>query len=97
VATEEMRERIDVLEGMRLLCKENYLASMRMAEDLKTISIAMDTRPFAEQRRYSELAFNQLHAYLKAMGWYGVMPENDGARSDAMLEHILNGEGEVGS
>ena len=91
MGTDEMTERTDVLEGMRLLCKENYDISMKMAEDLKGMSIANDTRPFAEQRRYSELAFTQLHAYLKAMGWYGAVPEDDEAKGAAMREHIVKG------
>ena len=91
MVSDEMHERIDVLEGMRELCRENYLASMRMAKTLKEASVLEDSRPFAEQRRYSELAFNQLKEYLRASGWYGAQEVADEDYDEAMQDHILNG------
>ena len=89
----EMNRREEVLESMRQLCAENYRHAMRMSEHLRSANIMDDIRPFAEQRRYSELAFAQLVAYLRAQGWHGAIPdEDDQGAVDLMHEKIFNGE-----
>lgn len=89
-----MAERDDVLEEMRTLCEANFKHAQRMSEQLESCDISVDTRPYAEQRRYSELAFNQLVAYLKAQGLHGDIPdpENDAEIAAAKQKHILKVE-----